>query len=277
MKLCVSRKRCKYFEGTEVNKIPMKRSKQLFWIKPFAPQSLDLKHWVTQDLRCLFMPPKITTSPKTRGWSRSWYFKQLFGWCSKPPHIGTYPWWKKYCTTWDEGNLVNLNIYNGVIYQTQLVSRMSSINSIENPANTKDFLGNVPFFSGQAPWRQEIHPKSWGNHYIYFGCFIWTLVNPILNPCTEAIFWWDCGKKYAKYWPKWHTRVTATTWSLEPSLLYKDRPWQAKVSRLMGVKEFFRRIRWLLLLYPSEKNSHLVFWTELTWKLTFLFEEWPLF
>lgn len=117
-------------------------------------------------------------------------------------------------------------------------------------------------FLVQAPWRTEIHPTSWGwylKSLSFLGVFH-------MNPCkshVEPLYWGyffvgTAAKKYAKYRPKWHTRVTATTWSLEPSLLYKDRPWQAKVSRLIGVKESFPTICWLLLLPP---------WKELTSRL----------
>ena len=178
-----------------------------------------------------------------------------------------YCWWKKSCTTWDEWNLVN----HGVIYQTQLV-RPDVFHQGFSGQCCNHCLGNA-FFSyrlheGQK-FIQQVEGGTW-NPYFFGGVFH-------MNPCkshVEPLYWGyffvgTAAKNYAKYRPKWHTRVTATTWSLEPSLLYKDRPWQAKVSRLVGVKESFPTICWLLLP-PPEKNSHLVFWTELTWKLTFL-------
>ena len=53
-------------------------------------------------------------------------------------------------------------------------------------------------FLVQASWRTEIHPTSWGwylKSLFFWGCFIWTLVNPMLNPCIEAIFWWELRQK----------------------------------------------------------------------------------
>ena len=69
-----------------------------------------------------------------------------------------YCWWKKSCTTWDVWNLVN----NGINYQAQLVSRISSINSITQwwfPTEMRHFKSWMIF-----PWIWSYFtkaPTSW--------------------------------------------------------------------------------------------------------------------
>ena len=64
-------------------------------------------------------------------------------WLLQLATLGYYCWWLKSCTTWDVKNPVN----NRINCQPQLVSRISSINSIAKPfSGIKTEFGSVAFF-----------------------------------------------------------------------------------------------------------------------------------
>lgn len=147
---------------------------------------------------------------------------------------------KKSCTTWDERNRVN----NGVIYQTQLVRPDVFHQQNSKPCKHQGFSGKRCRFLVQAPWRKVIHPTSWGwylNPYLFWGCFIWTLVNPMLNPCIEAIFSWELRQKNTQNTDPNDTHESQQQHeALNHLFCIRIGPGKQRcLDSLIGVKEFF--------------------------------------